>query len=164
MKKSGCVFIFLSALLTISLLYLANVYSEPPKTQSDVAQDTVQVEPVYIPANLEECFAELGKLLPKDELKEFKDGEEDKAVSVAHFGLGMWMRNNWGLWSGSRLAKHFNEMGVFHPDDMSGIILRSFHRHLNNRELWLEQQVKRYQEYWEQQKKQNEQKERKQGD
>lgn len=69
------------------------------------------------------------------------------------------MRNNWGLWSGSRLAKYFNEMGIFHPDDMSGIILTSFHRHLNGKDLQLDQQIKYYQEYWEREKKKGERKE-----
>jgi len=60
----------------------------------------------------------------------------------------MWMRNNWGLWRGSRLSKYFNEMGVFHPDDMSGIILVSYHRYLTGNEIKLEEQIKYYQDYW----------------
>jgi hypothetical protein len=33
------------------------------------------------------------------------------------------MRNNWGLWGGSRLQKYFTEKGVGHPDEMSSVIL-----------------------------------------
>ncbi len=105
-------------------------------------------EPAYIPQNLEECFVELNKVLSKEDIETFKNKKEEEIVDY-HFGLGMWMRNNWGLWKGSRLAKYFNNMGIFHPDDMSSIILNSFHRHLNNKEIRLEEQVKHCQEYWE---------------
>jgi len=104
---------------------------------------------VYIPGNLEECFIELRKQLPESELEQFRTGEEDTVTTRAHHGLGMWIRNNWGLWSGSRLAKYFNEMGIHHPDDMSSVILTSFHRQLNDQDIELEQQIRYYQEYWE---------------
>jgi hypothetical protein len=60
----------------------------------------------------------------------------------------MWLRNNWGLWKGSRLSKWFNEKGIQAPDDMSGIILDSFWRHLNGKPLKLDEQIKYYQDYW----------------
>jgi hypothetical protein len=65
-----------------------------------------------------------------------------------HFGLGMWMRNNWGLWSGSRLAKWFAAKGVHHPDDMSGIILGAYWAHLHHQPYDLPAQVRRVQAYW----------------
>jgi uncharacterized C2H2 Zn-finger protein len=62
------------------------------------------------------------------------------------------MRNNWQLWGGSRLSKYFNDKGIYHPDDMSGIILDSYHRNLNGQEIKLDEQVKYYQDYWEKSK------------
>ena len=70
-----------------------------------------------------------------------------------HFGFGMWMRNNWGLWKGSRLSKYFNSIGVYHPDDMTGIIFDSYHRQLTGHEIKLNEQVKYYQNYWAKSKK-----------
>ena len=52
-------------------------------------------------------------------------------MSIYHFGLGMWMRNNWGLWAHGPLAAYLEQFGVHHPDDMSGLILDTFWRHLN---------------------------------
>jgi hypothetical protein len=40
-------------------------------------------------------------------------------------------------------------MGIGHPEDMSGIILDSYHRHLNNKEIKLDEQIKFYKNYWE---------------
>ena len=42
----------------------------------------------------------------------------------------MWIRNNWGLWGGSRLLKYFKERGITHPDSMSAIILACYYHWL----------------------------------
>jgi hypothetical protein len=78
--------------------------------------------------------------------------EEEEFTANAHFGFGMWMRNNWKLWGGSRLSKYFTDLGIFHPDDMSGIILTSYHRHLKGKEIKLEEQIKSYKDFWERNK------------
>lgn len=106
---------------------------------------------IYIPENLDDCFVQLKKLLKPEDIDKMKAGTEDDMTQY-HFGLGMGMRNGWELWGGSRLAKWFNAQGITHPDDMSGIILDSFWRHLNEKPINLEQQVKYYQDYWKKQK------------
>ncbi|WP_107037550.1 DUF6794 domain-containing protein [Brumimicrobium mesophilum] len=41
-----------------------------------------------------------------------------------HHGLGTWIRNNWGLWSGGNLAEELmTTFEIEHPDDMSMRIL-----------------------------------------
>lgn len=111
---------------------------------------------VYIPKDLDECFSELKKILSKKTVETMKTGPEGD-MSLYHHGLGTWIRNKWGLWKGSHLAKWFNERGIRHPDDMSGIILRSFWRHLNNQPLKLDEQIKFYQDYWKKAKREQEQ-------
>lgn len=111
-----------------------------------------KVESTGIPENLEECFVELEKVLNKDELEEFKNANEDEIVKY-HHSIGRWMRDNWGAWPGSHLTKYFIEMGIFHPDDITNIILTSFHRHLNKKDINLRQQIEYYQQYWEKGKK-----------
>ena len=94
----------------------------------------------YIPRDLDECFVQLEALLEPDDIEEIRNGTEDDMIYY-HLGLGMWIRNNWGLWEGSRLAKWFKAKGVTHPDHMSGIILNSFWRHLNQQPINLEEQI-----------------------
>jgi hypothetical protein len=49
------------------------------------------------------------------------------------------MRNNWGLWSSSRLQKYFTDKGVMHPDDMSSVILFFYYDWLKGKkETWKE--------------------------
>ena len=103
---------------------------------------------VYIPKDLDDCFKQLGVILEDSLIKKIERMTEDEFVGNAHFGLGMWLRNNWQLWGGSRLSYYFNDMGIYHPDDKSGIILTSYHRYLKGTDIKLEEQIKYYKDYW----------------
>ncbi|NUY82685.1 hypothetical protein HUK80_17415 [Flavobacterium sp. MAH-1] len=111
-------------------------------------QSYAQDEDVYIPKNLEDSFRELDKMLPQSYKDSIKLLSEDDFSGGAHFGLGIWMRNNWEFWKGSRLSRYFNNKGIKHPDDMSGIILDSYHRYLNNQDIKLDEQILSHKEYW----------------
>ncbi len=105
---------------------------------------------IYIPVDLEDCHKELDKALSFRVKTQMKLGNVENMVSY-HFGLGAWMRNNWGLWGSgdSHLRGYFHELGIFHPDDMSGIILDSYWHHLNDKEFDLQKEVDFYIQYWE---------------
>lgn len=103
---------------------------------------------VYIPKNLEDCFTQINSFWADSTKLKMKDLTDKEFTSRLHFGFGMWMRNNWQLWGGSRLSKYFNDMGIYHPDDMSGIILGNYHKNLNSQEIKLEEEIKYYQNYW----------------
>ncbi|MCE2996842.1 MAG: DUF6794 domain-containing protein [Cyclobacteriaceae bacterium] len=102
----------------------------------------------YKPKDLNDAILQLEKIHDDTTKQKILAMTEREFIANSHFGLGMWMRNNWGLWKGGVLAKHFNSMGIYHPDDMSGIILTSYYRHLNGHDRELEKQVKYYQDYW----------------
>lgn len=57
------------------------------------------------------------------------------------FGLGLWIRNNWGLWGNSDLKKYFIENGVTHPDHSSGIILSEYYNYLNHKPFGIKHEV-----------------------
>ena len=48
----------------------------------------------------------------------------------------------------SPLYQYFNTIGIFHADDMSGIIMESVWRKIHNKPLELDEQVKKYRDYW----------------
>lgn len=79
---------------------------------------------------------------------DFRIAPESVAKSKHHFGLGLGLRNGKGLWSGSTLRTYFRLNGIKHPDDMSGIILTTFHRKLNNKPINFKKQKRYYKEYW----------------
>lgn len=105
---------------------------------------------IPVPPDLDSCLVTLEHELSTELQAEMKAGTESD-MGRYHFSTGMWMRNEWGLWSGSRLSRWFNDRGIFHPDDMSGIILTSFWRHLNDQPIGLEGQIAECQRYWEEQ-------------
>src|ERR1044072_28190 len=127
--------------------FLQGASQEQDKYKLKPTPDPTSKHNIYIPANLEDTFGELKKMLHPELLKEMQESSEEGMIEY-HMGLGLWMRNNWKLWAGSRLSEYFNGIGIFHPDDMSGIILTSFWRHLHSQPLKLEEQVSRYQKYW----------------
>lgn len=100
-----------------------------------------------IPSNLEECFEALNEELVASDIKLIKNSPEG-SMHQFHHGIGRWIRNNWGLWSGSTLSEWFNEIEITHADDMSGIILESYWKFLNNKPIGLEDQVKIYHDFW----------------
>ena len=101
----------------------------------------------YVPKDLAECFSVLKKRLRPEDIAKFKAGSV-AGTGRYHFGLGMWMRNEWGLWGGSRLAKYFRKnserTGVRHPDDISGLILIAFWHHLHGEDLTFEEYAGKY--------------------
>lgn len=101
----------------------------------------------YIPKDLDDCFKTLVKLFSPEEIEKVKNKTEENMNSY-HHGTGRWLRNEWGLWQESKLVKWFNEKGVYHADDMSGIILASFWREINSEPIKLDEQIKHYQDYW----------------
>lgn len=121
--------------------------NEDPKYKLTPTKDSKSSTGLYIPVDLEDCFKELEKMLHSDFLKEYKNKKEED-LAVYHMGLGLWLRNNWGLWGGSRLSKYFNQLGVFHPDDMSGIIINTFWSKLNNKPQKIKEKIEFYREYW----------------
>ena len=102
----------------------------------------------YIPKNLNDAIEYLNCEWSESDKTEFKNTEESDAVSELHFGTGMSIRNGWELWKGkNRISRFFKSKGISHPDDISSIILTSFHRHLNGKDIELKAQIIDYQEY-----------------
>lgn len=116
--------------------------------EDEIRSTTDSLRGVYIPKDLEDCFSQIDSFWPDSIKDRVRQWTENEFLGRLHLGFGMWMRNNWQLWGGSRLSKYFNELEIYHPDDMSGIILDSYHRYLNKKELKLDDQIQGYKDYW----------------
>lgn len=88
---------------------------------------------VYIPKDIEDCCVQLDKILSEKDKEYIKGLSIEDLIKNLHFSLGMWIRNNWGLWGGSRLQQYFFDKKVDHPDGMSGEILRAYYNWLNKK-------------------------------
>ena len=95
---------------------------------------------IYIPVDIQDAIGELERMLHPALMEDIKNCESEiDLIGKHHFGLGMWMRNNWGLWHGSRLVQYLNSIGHYYfPDDASSFILKCFWKHLNGQPLDLD--------------------------
>lgn len=113
-------------------------YQERQEELKRVKQDSL--DGFYIPRDIEDCMLELDRMLTLEEKNTFLKSMPWQL----HEGLGWYLRNNWGLWGGSRLKEYFTTFGITHPDNMSSIILNSYWMHLTNKPIDLEKQIERY--------------------
>ena len=80
---------------------------------------------------------------------DFRIAPESVATTKHHFGLGLAVRNGYNLWKGGLLKTFFKLHGIWHADDMSGIILTTYHRKLNGKPIKFKEQKHFYKTYWE---------------
>lgn len=100
------------------------------------------------PKNLEESFLRIDQMFDDTSKYTFMTLPEAIATTRLHFGFGMWIRNNWGLWGNSELKQALQDSGFVHPDDMSSVVLKSYHRRLNHKPLPIREEAMKYREYW----------------
>ena len=125
------------------------LYANGQKSSATVNKSKSSVDSLYIPIDLDDCLKQLDSMFADSSKIKIKALTEDEFFGKYHFGFGMWMRNNWGLWEGSGLSKYFNSIGIHHPDDMTGIIFDSYHTELTGQERKLNEQIMYYQQCWE---------------
>ena len=104
--------------------------------------------PDFVPSTIDEAVDHLKSVLHEESIALLKEWDLDKSMAQLHFGLGRWIRNAWGLWSGGPLKTQFEELGLKHADDMSGVILKRLWCEVNDSPFDLEGEIKFYQDYW----------------
>ncbi len=110
--------------------------------------NTLHSKSTYIPTDLDDAHRELQRLLTAKEIQHIKTMHSQSGMIEYHMGLGLWLRNNWGLWHESRLARYFDQLGIYHADDMSGLILETFWCKLHDQPFKIEDRASESQEYW----------------
>ena len=100
---------------------------------STILGTNAQTGKSHIPRDLEEAVQTLDKLISEEEKSELRKMGEDEFLAATHLGIGMYLRNEWGLWGKSDLSKYFRRRGVHHPDDMSYEILKAYYKMLCQR-------------------------------
>ncbi len=95
--------------------------------------DTDSINGIYIPVDEVDACVQLDKMLNDSTKVQIIELGDDFAAA-AHFSMGMWIRNNWGLWKGSRLQTYLVEKGFHDPDDMSHYILTYYQNWLKKKD------------------------------
>ena len=90
-----------------------------------------------IPLDLASAIAELDRMLPAPLKSKIKDDGADSQ----HRSLGMWIRNNWGLWDAKQvqgndsLQGYFLARGIKDPDSMSSVVLDCYCAYLRGQDV-----------------------------
>jgi hypothetical protein len=142
----------MKTLLTILLILCASAAGHAQDAEPAREKPAEKEEEIKIPSTLAEVHEELERLLPKEELAKIDAMESEDEMIEFHFGAGMGMRNSWGLWGDSRLAKHMRDLGFTHADDISAVILDTFWCKRHQKDLRIEERVAYYKAYWQEQK------------
>jgi len=94
-----------------------------------------------IPATMEECYKILDNLLDEKDKKNIRESSIDDLAKY-HFGLGLWIRNNWIYpTSGKRYCRIWkvferagiHELDTYSPDVISSEIICGYHHYLNGK-------------------------------
>ena len=84
---------------------------------------------VPVPKTVDEAVKTLAKIVSKEDRDYLL---ENGAISM-HHSMGRWIRNEWGLWTGSELKNELKKKGFEHPDDMSNYIIEEFIKYWHNK-------------------------------
>ena len=88
------------------------------------------------PVSVEEAVTLLLRVLPEASLEELASLPRDQLLPT-HFGLSMFVRNEFGLWSGNTAltadCARFAEAAFLHPDDVSMVIVERLWEALQER-------------------------------
>jgi len=146
MRKKLCFFVM--PLVSLSLILVSVGIS---------AMSYILLKDNTIPSTLEECYIALDSVLTEEEKFNIKNAGNgnlfkisgfpdnrwneliaegfdpvDLDLSTTHFGLGLWIRNNW-IYPSSRsnIGNRFIIAGIRHPDDISSQIITGYYLYLN---------------------------------
>ena len=99
-----------------------------------------------VPRNIKECIVYLDEWLSDEDREKIIFYNEEHVDGLTqlqllerpfygHPVLGMTIRNNWGLWTDSRLKRWFFWRGNLNPDSISGVILAQYISHIKGEEV-----------------------------
>jgi hypothetical protein len=88
-------------------------------------------------------FEQLEQEMPAEAKKELLTLPKDQYIQM-HFGLGMTVRNRFGLWQDNEITQFFRRNGVDHPDDMSMPFIGGFVEHLQGHDVDMVKAIETY--------------------
>lgn len=143
----------MKTLLSILLPLLATVICAAQEAKPTDTKPVDRKEEWRGPSTLEEAHEELERQLSKEVLARIDAMKTEDEIFEFHFGTGMGLRNSWGLWGDSPLAKHMRSLGFTHADDMSSAVLGTFWCKRHGKDLRIEERVADYKAYWQEEKR-----------
>ena len=80
-------------------------------------------DPSGLPRTIEEEVNRLIAEMPPENKEQLAEVQTEEGLIHYHFGLGQYIRNEYGLWAGN--DELLKECGTAHADDASGVIIKA---------------------------------------
>ena len=109
----------IAILLTVSALLFSSCVTDFKPTPG-----------VTVPENLQQAYVELDRMLTDEQKLSLRDGSTEVEEIVLTFG--MQLKEYWGLWQDSKIAKFMRKRDVEHPDQMVAVIFEGYIDHLRS--------------------------------
>lgn len=90
--------------------------------KGEISGKIIQNKPKGLPKTVDEAVDEIIATFPRDVLEKLASMTEEDLIEC-HFGLGLWIRNNFGLWKGNKAL--LEDAGSDIPDTASMTIIRT---------------------------------------
>lgn len=102
-------------------------------TRSDALNPALANLPHW-PKSKAEAVAVLSQKMDQHSLEELASTSKSDLIGKYHFGLGLYIRNAFGIWRGNKdLWEDLTHGKPTHPDDLSGIIIEALWEDLNSK-------------------------------
>ena len=138
-------------ILLISVLAVCSAHAADPDAEraAEIAKMTeAAIEASCGATTVLEAIECLNESLPQDD-HDLVVSTPFEDLSRFHHGWGTGIRNGYGLWIGTTpISQHMRDIGLQHPDDMSGVLINSYWLHFNGCDLRLDDQVAFYRAWW----------------
>lgn len=85
----------------------------------------------YIPKDFADCFKQLDSLLTDKQIRAIQSLSNRRDVEWFDMSIGLWIRNHWGLWEGSRLSQYLSHYKLTAPIFQSNAILQYYYDYLH---------------------------------
>lgn len=152
---------YIECMVVVALSEWIDIEEPAPEVKSSIKGNDVHL--MGVPESLEDAIEDL-KVWYGDKLIEVVSSmNEDSFRASSYHSAGLFIRDSWFLWwqkghhnaiwpeTKPKLIQFFNDMGIYHANDISSIILTSVYREISGKEIDLQGQVQQYKDYWESQ-------------
>ena len=101
-----------------------------------------------VPTTFDEAVIALRQRMPAEALVEFRRARDARVTREYYDSLGLWIRNNWGLWDRGPLYRDIQRHGMDEPEEMSALLLSSVWRQLHEEPMTVAEHIAAHRTLW----------------
>ena len=108
----------------IAIIALASAGCDDKHSSNSTSEAKAAEVQREVPESFSQALDALDAMSSEEEREAYRNDKVD--MGLVHRQVGMRLRNDWGLWSGSKLKVYFSERGIAHADWISSAIFEAW--------------------------------------